>query len=151
MRNCSYALRITHYVPFSRKSIMDWLFIGRELIYLIAAAAFIIGLKRLSSPATARSGNQVAAVGMSLAILATFADPRLQGIGFGLIIVGALIGGGVGFYLARTVQMTAMPQMVALFNGMGGGAAALSSASEFLNLLGRGTAISPDVSITTVL
>src|SRR5438445_7814824 len=88
---------------------------------------------------------------MSLAILATFADPRLQGIGFGLIIVGALIGGGVGFYLARTVQMTAMPQMVALFNGMGGGAAAFSATAEFLNHIARNEPITVDVAVTTVL
>src|SRR5436309_7616902 len=111
---------------------MDWISILRELAYLVAAVTFIIGLKRLSSPATARSGNQLAAAGMALAVLATFVDPHIQGIGYGFIIVGALIGGGIGFYLARTVQMTAMPQMVALFNGMGGGAAAFSSTAEFL-------------------
>ena len=130
---------------------MDTIAILRELVYLVAAVTFIIGLKRLSSPATARSGNQVAAAGMALAVLATFVDPHIQGIGYAFIIVGALIGGGIGFYLARTVQMTAMPQMVALFNGMGGGAAAFSSTAEFVNLVnGRGV-IPIDVSVTTAL
>src|SRR5438552_7813867 len=133
---------------------MDLRAILIELIYLVAAVCFIIGLRRLSSPATARSGNQVAAAGMTLAVLATLANSDIisSGVaGYGLIIVGALIGGGVGFYLARTVQMTAMPQMVALFNGMGGGAAALSATAEFLNRISRGEAISLDVAITTVL
>jgi NAD(P) transhydrogenase subunit beta len=125
-----------------------------QLIYLGAAVCFIIGLRRLSSPATARSGNQIAAVGMALAVLATFflTDIVNSGIvGYALIIVGSLIGGGIGFYLARTVQMTAMPQMVALFNGMGGGAAAFSATAEFLNRVSLNEAISVDVAITTVL
>jgi H+-translocating NAD(P) transhydrogenase subunit beta len=131
---------------------MDWITIGREIAYLIAAVAFIVGLKRLSSPATARSGNQIAAAGMALAVAATFVNPdHITATGVAYIVVGSLIGGGLGFYLARTVQMTAMPQMVALFNGMGGGAAALSSTAEFLNLVSAGQAIPPDVSITTVL
>jgi NAD(P) transhydrogenase subunit beta len=130
---------------------MDTLSILRDLAYLVAAVAFIIGLKRLSSPATARSGNQIAAAGMILAVLTTFLNPHIQGVGYAFILVGALIGGGIGFYLARTVQMTAMPQMVALFNGMGGGAAAFSSTAEFLNLVSTGSAIPIDTSITTVL
>jgi NAD(P) transhydrogenase subunit beta len=126
---------------------MDFTITFREIAYLIAAAMFIIGLKRLSSPATARSGNQVAAVGMAIAVLATFVNPEhITGLGFLYIIVGSLIGGGIGYVLARRVQMTAMPQMVALFNGMGGGAAALSSTAEFLNL----AAPTLDVSISTV-
>src|SRR5947209_19529748 len=130
---------------------MDVISILRELAYLVAAVAFIIGLKRLSSPATARSGNQIAAAGMILAVLATFLNSNIQGIGYAFILVGALIGGGIGFYLARTVQMTAMPQMVALFNGMGGGAAAFSSTAEFLNLVNGGSAIPIDGSVTTAL
>jgi NAD(P) transhydrogenase subunit beta len=130
---------------------MDLIAILRELAYLVAAVTFIIGLKRLSSPATARSGNQLAAAGMLLAVLATFLNPHIQGIGYAFILVGMAIGGGIGFYLARTVQMTAMPQMVALFNGMGGGAAAFSSTAEFLNLVSAGGSIPIDTSITTVL
>jgi NAD(P) transhydrogenase subunit beta len=120
-----------------------------EIVYLIAAISFIVGLKRLSSPATARSGNQIAAVGMAIAVLATLFDQKVLNLWY--IVVGAAIGGGVGFVLARGVQMTAMPQMVALFNGMGGGAAALTSTSEFLKMLSAGEAIPFDVLITTML
>ena len=91
--------------------------------YLICASLFIIGLKRLSSPATARSGNQIAAVGMAIAIVATLFDERV--VTYEWIILGALVGGIGGAIGAQRVKMTAMPQMVALFNGFGGGAAAL--------------------------
>ncbi len=133
---------------------MDTKTIIIQLIYLLAAICFIIGLRRLSSPALARSGNQIAALGMTLAVLATFFLDDIINSGFtgyALIIVGSVIGGGIGFYLARTVQMTAMPQMVALFNGMGGGAAAFSATAEFLNHVARNEAITVDVAITTVL
>lgn len=133
---------------------MDTKTIIIQLVYLLAAICFIIGLRRLSNPAVARSGNQVAAVGMALAVLATLFVTEIVNsgaTGYIVIAVGALIGGGVGFYLARTVQMTAMPQMVALFNGMGGGAAAFSATAEFLNRVSRGEVISIDVAITTVL
>src|SRR3954468_12918036 len=133
---------------------MDTKTIIIQLIYLLAAICFIIGLRRLSNPAVARSGNQIAAVGMGLAIAATLFVTEIVdsgALGYTLIFVGALIGGGIGFYLARTVQMTAMPQMVALFNGMGGGAAALSSSAEFLNLVNAGGSIPIDTSIATVL
>src|SRR5215212_8423166 len=125
---------------------MDLISILRELAYLVAAATFIIGLKRLSSPATARSGNQLAAAGMLLAVLATFLNSHIQGIGYAFILVGMAIGGGIGFYLARTVQMTAMPQMVALFNGMGGGAAAFSSISEYLKMAATDLPLATDFS-----
>jgi NAD(P) transhydrogenase subunit beta len=101
-----------------------------EIAYLVTAVMFIIGLKRLSSPATARSGNQVAAVGMAIAVFATLFNQHVLDPWY--IIVGSLIGGGIGWYLARSVEMTAMPQMVALFNGMGGGAAAFTATAEFL-------------------
>jgi NAD(P) transhydrogenase subunit beta len=124
-----------------------------EIAYLIAAVTFIISLRRLSNPKTARSGNQVAAVGMAIAVLATYASIIINGVDWHLILilVGSVIGGGVGWYLARTVEMTAMPQMVALFNGMGGGAAALTSMSEFFEVLNRGTSYGLDFSIATVL
>ncbi len=101
-----------------------------NIAYLITAIMFIIGLKRLSSPATARSGNQIAAVGMAIAVFATLFNLNVLDPWY--IILGALIGGGIGWYLARSVEMTAMPQMVALFNGMGGGAAAATASAEFL-------------------
>jgi H+-translocating NAD(P) transhydrogenase subunit beta len=104
--------------------------------YIISAVLFIFGLKRLSSPATARSGNQLAAFGMVLALAVTLLDRQI--ISFWTIGMGMLLGAAIGTYFARTVQMTAMPQMVALFNGMGGATAALVSVAEFVRLASRG-------------
>ena len=101
--------------------------------YIVSAVLFIFGLKRLSSPATARSGNQLAAFGMVLALAATLLDRQI--LSFWTIGVGTLVGAVIGTYFARTVQMTAMPQMVALFNGMGGATAALVSVAEFIRLV----------------
>lgn len=100
--------------------------------YIVSAVLFIFGLKRLSSPATARSGNQLAAFGMVLALAATLLDRQI--LSFGTIAIGMIVGAAVGTYFARTVQMTAMPQMVALFNGMGGATAALVSVAEYIRL-----------------
>ena len=109
------------------------------LIYLIASITFILGLKMLSNPKTARNGNLVAAVGMALAIVGTIAfytDSSGNHLGNHLWIVGALaIGGIVGTMSAKKVKMTAMPQMVSLFNGMGGACAALISIIEFKHLV----------------
>jgi H+-translocating NAD(P) transhydrogenase subunit beta len=116
-----------------------------RLAYLVAAALFIVGLKRLSSPATARQGNQVAAVGMAIAIVATLVDRRIDS--YAWIALGAAVGAVVGAVSARRVQMTAMPQMVALFNGVGGGAAALISLSEYHDALAAGPAPASDVAI----
>ena len=96
-------------------------------LYLIAAVLFIIGLKRLTSPATARTGNQYASVGMLLAIVVTLFDAGI--IGYGAIVAGLVVGGAIGAYLARRVAMTAMPELVAAFNGFGGGASALVALS----------------------
>src|ERR1051325_80999 len=93
--------------------------------YIVAAVLFIFGLKELSSPSTARSGNRLAAIGMALALAAPLLDRQI--ISFWTIAIGTLIGAAMGIYFGRTVQMTAMPQMVALFNGMGGATAALVS------------------------
>src|SRR5207245_2139435 len=98
--------------------------------YLIAAVTFILGLKGLSSPTTAVLGNRIAATGMLVAVIATFFAADVKG-GLPVILAGILVGGGAGFYGARVVKMTAMPQMVALFNGAGGGAAALVAILEF--------------------
>ncbi|HEY4956068.1 MAG TPA: NAD(P)(+) transhydrogenase (Re/Si-specific) subunit beta [Gemmatimonadaceae bacterium] len=105
---------------------------GIAVAYIVAAVFFILGLKRLSSPATARSGNRLAAVGMTIALAATLVDRQI--ISFWIIAAGMVVGAAIGIYFARTVQMTAMPQMVALFNGMGGGTAALVSVAEYLRL-----------------
>src|SRR3982751_6491566 len=100
-----------------------------ELIYLFCAVCFIVALKGLSSPRWARQGNLVGAAGMVVAIGATFAWPGLHRIW--LIVVGIVVGTAVAIPAARGVKMTAIPQMVAAFNGVGGGAAALVSLAEF--------------------
>jgi NAD(P) transhydrogenase subunit beta len=108
------------------------------LIYLAAAVCFIVGLKFLSSPRTARRGNLVAAAGMVVAVLWTVVVIRDTFTAPGVVIslVGFAIGAAAGTAGARNVKMTAMPQMVALFNGVGGGAAALVATSELLALAG---------------
>jgi H+-translocating NAD(P) transhydrogenase subunit beta len=98
--------------------------------YLIASLLFIIGLKRLSSPRTARSGNFIAGVGMVLALLGTFLLPHMGH--FCAILIAIVIGTIPGWLLAKRVKMTAMPQMVSLFNGMGGACALFISLGEWL-------------------
>ena len=97
--------------------------------YLVAAVLLIVGIRRLSSPPTARSGNWIAAVGMGIAIFFTFLSPDITS--YWLIFAGMAVGTVIGVVSARLVKMTAIPQMVALFNGVGGGAAALIAAAEF--------------------
>jgi NAD(P) transhydrogenase subunit beta len=102
-----------------------------EAAFLIASLLFIFGLKRLSSPRTARSGNLLAAVGMALALGGTF---LLRGMGhFPLILLAIVIGTVPGWLLAKRVKMTAMPQMVSLFNGMGGACALFISLGEWMD------------------
>ncbi len=101
------------------------------LAYLPTIVSFILALKFLSSPKHARLGNQLGAVGMALAIAVTLAQKDFYRTGYVLIAIGGLIGGLVGWFGARKVKMTAMPQMVALFNGVGGGAVALVALVEF--------------------
>ena len=108
-----------------------------SIAYLITAVLFILGLKFLSSPKTARRGNILAMVGMLIAVIATGFDTQI--VTWTDIVIGAVIGAPIGFISARLVKMTAMPQMVALFNGAGGGAAALVSSGEFLRLLNSGS------------
>lgn len=108
------------------------------LCYLVASVTFILGLKMLSNPASARKGNLVAAAGMTIAIIGTIFlyEEDGQKLGnYGWIFGGLLIGGVVGTLAARKVKMTAMPEMVSLFNGMGGACAALISIVEFNHLL----------------
>ena len=100
-----------------------------NLAYVTAAVLFIIGIKRLGSPKTAQSGNTIASIGMLIAIIATVASFDL--LDFKLIAIGMIIGSIIGATFAIRVQMTQMPQMVAIFNGFGGGASALVAASEF--------------------
>ena len=98
-------------------------------LYIAAFSLFIYGLHELNHPRTARRGNRIAAVGMAIAVVATLLIPEVGD--YGLIAVGMAIGTAVGVPAARSVKMTAMPQMVALFNGVGGGAVALISFVEY--------------------
>ena len=96
--------------------------------YFVAAVLFILGLKRMASPRTAVSGIKWAGIGMVLAVVATFFYPDLHNIG--LIVTAIVIGGAAAWISGKKVEMTDMPQMVALYNGMGGGAAGAISAVE---------------------
>lgn len=100
-----------------------------QLIYLVATAFFIRGLKLLNSPATARKGNQLAAIGMLIGVVVTLFDQQI--ISFELILAGVVIGSLIGGVLAKKVEMTAMPELVAVFNGFGGAASALVAWGEF--------------------
>jgi NAD(P) transhydrogenase subunit beta len=109
------------------------------LAWLAGAAAFVLGLHQMNSPATARGGNRLSAGGMALAVLATLAWLIVRPGGLGnsplpliIILGGFAIGGGIGFVLARRVAMTAMPQLVSLFNAVGGGAAALVAIDDYI-------------------
>jgi NAD(P) transhydrogenase subunit beta len=102
-----------------------------RVLYIVAFALFIYGLSGLTGPRTAVRGNRIAAVGMAIAVIATLLQ-RSEG-NWVLIVIGVLIGVLVGVPAARRVKMTAMPQMVALFNGVGGGAVFLIAWAEFRN------------------
>ena len=107
------------------------------LVWLVGSVTFILALKFLASPATARRGNQLGAAGMALVILWTFATVPGMLDNWWILLVGGLIGAVVGVLGARRVPMTAMPQMVAIFNGAGGGAAAVVALAEFLRDTGE--------------
>ena len=107
-----------------------------RVLYILAFICFILGLRLLNHPRTAKRGNMIAAVGMAIAVTATL---LIEEVGdYGLIAVGMAIGTAVGVPAARSVKMTAMPQMVALFNGVGGGAVALISFVEYREALEHG-------------
>lgn len=122
-----------------------------DSFYLVAAVLLFLGLKRLSSPATARNGNAIAALGILVAVVVTLLDRSIEREGFYVIIAGVIVGGGVGVALARSIQMTAMPQLVAVFNGFGGAGSAVVAAAEFLRLSDSGEGMTIDVSITIML
>jgi NAD(P) transhydrogenase subunit beta len=119
------------------------------LVYLVAAVLFIIGLQRLQSPATARQGNAISGVGMLIAIVATLLTAEV--LSPMAIVAGLLVGSTIGFWMARTVKMTAMPQMVALLNGSGGAASLLVGGAEFLKSELAGEQIPIDTGITIQL
>ncbi len=105
-----------------------------NLAYVFAAILFILGIKKLSSPKTARKGNTIASIGMLIAIIATVVSFEL--LDFKLIVIGMIIGSIIGATFAIHVEMTQMPQMVAIFNGFGGGASALVASAEYFNKFG---------------
>jgi NAD(P) transhydrogenase subunit beta len=128
-----------------------------RLVWLAGASLFVLGLMRMNSPATARNGNIQSAIGMAIAVAATaillLAEGSDDGSGLNvagwlIIVVGIAIGGGLGLYTARTVKMTAMPQLVSLFNAVGGGAAALIAIDDYLKLT---SVPSAQVNVATVL
>jgi NAD(P) transhydrogenase subunit beta len=123
----------------------DWIY----LAYLVTIACFIVALQFLSHPARARYGNWIGAVGMGFAIVATFFTPGLTN--YASILVVMAISAPVGAYAARAVKMTAMPEMVALFNGVGGGAAALVALADFHDSIPEPGKLDYDASVAIVL
>jgi NAD(P) transhydrogenase subunit beta len=130
-----------------------------RIAWLVGAVAFVIGLSRMNSPATARNGNLVSAAGMTVAIVATAvlilvrqtSDEGFSAIPWVIIVIGIAVGGGLGLYTARAVKMTAMPQLVSLFNAVGGGAAALIAIDDYIRLANAGSAVRIDEHIFIVL
>ena len=126
-----------------------------QLIYVLAASCFVLGLHLMNTPATARRGNQFSTAGMVIAIATTLALIAHAGVisatGWIVMLVGALIGGGIGLYSARTVQMTAMPQLVSMFNAVGGGAAALVAIHDYIRVAGAVHGVAESMTVTTLL
>jgi NAD(P) transhydrogenase subunit beta len=111
-----------------------------QLAFIIGAALFVIGLRQMNSPATARTGNHLSATGMVIAVTAQLISATQLHPGWlniAVIALGLLIGGGLGLKMAKGIQMTAMPQLVSLFNAVGGGAAALLAINDFIGLDGH--------------
>lgn len=125
--------------------VADWIDIG----YLFAAVCFILALKLMNSPVTARKGNRVAIVGMVVALAVTLFHPEIKPANLAIVGVTVVVGVALGIVSAKRIQMTAVPQMVALLNGLGGGAVCLVSLYEFLS--SNGVAPEPVQRITTVL
>ena len=134
----------------------EWIYTIVFFAWLAGAAAFVLGLHQMNSPATARRGNQLSAAGMTLAVVTTFlwlltpGNPIHPGgmslTAIGIIVGGFVIGGGIGLWMARRVAMTAMPQLVSLFNAVGGGAAALVAIDDFVRVVGT-----PELSVSTAI
>jgi NAD(P) transhydrogenase subunit beta len=120
-----------------------------DACYIVASVLFILGIRGLSHPRTARQGNRTAAVGMLIAVVATLLDRDIDS--YGLIILGIAVGSVIGAVSARAVKMTAMPQMVALFNGVGGGAVALISLSEYHDRIPAAGNIAAETLIPTLI
>ena len=107
-----------------------------DLAYLLSAILFVFGLKRMGSPATAREGNILASAAMLIAIVVTLVEHEV--LDWRMILLGIVLGSLVGAVLARTVKMTAMPELVGAFNGFGGGASAVVASAEFLRIQAAG-------------
>jgi H+-translocating NAD(P) transhydrogenase subunit beta len=126
-----------------------------QLVYVLTAALFVVGLHLMNSPVTARRGNQVALTGMVFAVVATFIllihDGTVTAAGWAVLICGTLIGSGVGLYAARTVKMTAMPQLVSAFNSVGGGAAALVAVYGYIDSESRASGVLGTTTVFSVL
>ena len=128
-----------------------------RLIYLLAAVCFVLGLHLMNSPVTARRGNQLSAAGMAAAIAATFAAVvhagSVTGAGWAVLIAGIVVGSAAGLYSARTVKMTAMPQLVSMFNAVGGGAACIVAINDFVKVATTPgvTSVSGTVAVATAL
>jgi H+-translocating NAD(P) transhydrogenase subunit beta len=126
-----------------------------QLVYVAAASCFVLGLHLMNTPGTARRGNQVSTAGMTAAVAATLAliihTGAISTTGWIVMAAGALVGGGAGLYLARTVQMTAMPQLVSVFNAVGGGAAALVAIHDYMRLADARAAVPASTTVTTLL
>lgn len=122
---------------------------GIQLSYLVATALFFVGLKQLGSPATARKGNAIAAIGMLIAVVGTLLDRGV--LNYEMILLGIVIGSVLGAIAAYKVEMTSMPQMVGLLNGLGGGASTLVAMAEFWRLLNSSETVSIDNRITMIL
>jgi proton-translocating NAD(P)+ transhydrogenase subunit beta len=120
-----------------------------ELAYLLSATLFVVGLKRLQSPATARAGNALGAVAMLIAIVATLIEN--QALSWTGILIGLILGSLIGAIAARTVKMTAMPEMVGIFNGFGGGASALVASAEFVRVQIAGAPLDVGSGVTIAL
>lgn len=120
-----------------------------DLSYLVAAALFILGLKKLGSPASARFGNQLAAVGMLIAVIATLLHQEI--VSYLGILTAIVVGSLIGIVAAQRVAMTDMPQMVGLFNGLGGAASALIALAEAWRHLDQGEAIGASASVSILL
>jgi NAD(P) transhydrogenase subunit beta len=120
-----------------------------HLAYLVAAILFIFGIKQLSSPKTARAGNRLAAVGMTIALVVTLLDRHI--LSYTEIAIGLALGGTIGVVAARRVAMTAMPQLVALLNGSGGGAAAVVSSLEYYHLVRVQGSVPPTEGVSILL
>jgi H+-translocating NAD(P) transhydrogenase subunit beta len=128
----------------------EWIHTIVFIAGVAGASMFVLGLHRMNSPATARAGNQLSAAGMTIAVISTLigliaAPGGLSLAAWIIIVVGFAIGGGIGLYGARTVKMTAMPQLVSMFNAVGGGAAALVAISDFIRLADGGLDLSTTV------